>query len=98
MRLIKKMAIKYEIIFNNPDFEELEKYLRKMPYFESLDVEKSTYIFRKGNKNYPDSIIGLHDLGLDITDYLSGVGREQIGLLVEYLTGIYDEIVIKEKD
>jgi len=92
------MAIEYEIIFNNPDFEELEEYLKNMPYFESYDVKTGEYIYRKETTNYPDTTIILHDLGLDLKDYLSGVGREQIGLLVEYLTGIYEDIIIKEKD
>ncbi len=92
------MAIEYEIIFNNPDTDELEKYLKGMPYFDTYDVETCTYIYRKGNNKYPDTAIILHELGLDITDYLTGVGREQTALLVEYLTGIYDELLIKEKD
>jgi len=92
------MAINYEFLFNNPHFDSLEEYLKGMPYFERYEEETSSYIYRKESRKYPDVVIVLHDIGIDLTDYLTGVGREHIGLLIEYLTGIYEEILVKEKD
>jgi hypothetical protein len=67
------MAIYYEFLFNNPDFDELEEYLKGMPYYKKYDEETASYIYQKDTSEYPDVVIALHKIGIDLTDYLTGV-------------------------
>lgn len=92
------MSIEYEFTFNNFEEEELSAYLKGMPYFEKYDEENYSFLFRKSGSKYPDAVIEIHEIGIYLNDYLTGVGRELIGLLVEHITGRYGEIIISERD
>lgn len=92
------MSIEYEFTFNYSDEEELSVYLRGMPFFYKYDTTNHSFIFRKADKKYPDAVIEIHELGIHLNDYLTGIGRELIGLLVEHITGKYGELIIDERD
>jgi len=92
------MSIEYEFTFNYADEEELSNYIKGMPHFEKYDQETFAYIFRKAGSKYPDVVIRIHEIGIYLNDYLTGVGRELTGLLVEHITGYYGEVIIDEID
>ena len=92
------MSIEYEFTFNQSGEEELSAYLKGLPYFKKYDTENYSFIFQRKNKNYPDAVIEIHEIGIYLIDYLTGVGRELIGLLVEHITGKYGEVTIDERD
>ena len=92
------MSIEYEFTFNHSGEEELSGYLTGLPYFKKYDTENYSYIYQRDDKKYPEAVIEIHEIGIYLNDYLTGVGRELIGLLVEHITGNYGEVTIDERD
>ena len=93
------MSIQYEFTFNyNCEDAEFRSFLESLPHFHKYDTENHGYIYKDSGENKPEAVIEILDTGIILRDYLTGVGRELIGLLVEHITGISDNLIIEEAD
>jgi hypothetical protein len=93
------MSIQYEFYFNYNDSDnDFSDFLMALPHFDRYDNKNFAFIYRKPGKDNPEAVIELQDTGLILRDYLTGVGRELIGYLVEHITGISDNLTIEEAD
>ena len=93
------MAIEYEFHFNYSDTDgEFSNYLKTLPNFHKYDKNDFAFIYKKPENKNSEAVIKLTDSGLHLIDYLTSIGRDLIGIIVEYVTGISDNVIIEEKD
>jgi hypothetical protein len=93
------MSIQYEFTFNfNCEDEDFRNFLTSLPHFHKYDSKNNGYIYKTSDRKNPDAVIEILDSGIRLRDYLTGVGRELIGFLVEHITGITDNLIIEEAD
>ena len=88
------MSIEYKIQFKI-DNTKLIPELKGLPNF--VKQNENIFYYQTSNRTNFEVVIEITNYGILLIDYLSGLGREIIGILVEKLTGLSDKIIIEEK-